>query len=145
MDEKKVSMIVLVFIFMVAIPSTIFLFSDSMSSGDVVIGGLPRQQTNYGDDPAPYSYEKRGVEVPIYNDQGVAVRYERRGATETARHLDRPSYEGTYSAMKSGCPPGCVNVMPSEAMDFKEKGYTIIKHALDPDKWACKCVQQSSI
>ena len=145
MDDKKFSMIILIFVFIVAIPSTIFLFSDAMSTGEVVIGGLPKDITNYGHDPAPYSYQKRGVEVPIYNEQGVVVRYERRAPTPTAEYLDRPAYEGTYSAMKmgGGCPAGCIRIKREEAQTFKNQGYIVQYMGDSVGGFACKCAKSS--
>ena len=117
MNEKNFSLIVIAFVFAIAIPSTLYLFSDNMGTGDVIITGLPKQQTNYGDDPAPYSWRNEGILVPIY-EGGQVVRYERQTPNRVGRELDRPDWYGTYSYMKSGCPPGCVNVKKNEVREL---------------------------
>ncbi len=130
MDEKKLSIIVLVFVFMVAIPSTIFLFSDTMSAGEVA-WAVPHQQTNFANDPTPYR-TGRGVTVQerigeIYNTPEVP---------------NRVAYNQTYSAMRiESCPYGCVRIGNIiHARNLEELGRDILYiENKQGQKVACDC------
>ena len=128
MDEKKFSLVVLVLIFMVAVPSIIFLFSGSGSTGQSVDelvlapGGMayPYQKTfQYG--------PETGVEVPIYDAQGNLVRYEKRVHTKTGQKKYRPYYEQTYTGERQrGCPPGYHKINQNKARAYESMGREVI-------------------
>ncbi len=141
MDEKKFSMIILVFVFMVAIPSMVYLFSDAMtgqayvaSKKLTVFESMPKFQTNYGLDPNPYR-TGRGVSV----QQRIGEIY------KTAEVPDRVFYDQTYSAMKiENCPYGCTQIKDlTVARDYQELGRDIIYgENAQGQKVACACSRE---
>ena len=128
-------MIVLAFIFAVAIPSTVFLFSNNFGTGAMNTGGLPKL---YGgaiwQDPTPYSYEYRGPEKPfIYAGTEVDF-YEK--AYPTQIPFEQPAYgfipdrplntEQIYSYKQQfDCPPGYRHIQKSLVSMYKTHGYDI--------------------
>ena len=123
MEDKKFSLVVLVLIFMVAVPSIIFLSSGSDNTGqasqDLVLGyggvAYPYQKT--------YQYgPETGVEVPIYDAQGNFVRYEKRVHTKTGQAIFRPYYGQTYTGEKEGCPQGYYRINDNQAAAYKSMG-----------------------
>ncbi len=137
MDDKRFSMIILVFVFIVAIPSAIFIFSDSMSSGSAVIEGMPKYLTNYDQNPSPYSHEGRGVLVPIYDADGNFLKYDQRAGSQRSQTLNRPGVEGTYYGLrKEGkCPIGCVKLRTGSARDTESS------YVMDFNGYLCRCIK----
>ena len=135
MKEKKFSMIVLAFIFAVAIPSTIFLFSDTFSTGAVNTGGIPKL---YGgaiyQDPTPYSYEFRGPAAPFIYAGTEVDYYEKKYPTQVP--FEQPAYgfipdrpletEQIYTYKKQfGCPAGYRHIAAGHVEMYKTHGYDI--------------------
>lgn len=145
MDEKKFSFIVLAFIFAVAIPSTVFLFSDN-NTGAFNSYGAPKV---YGgaiwNDPQPYSYEFRGPESPfIYAGTEVdyyqkkyptQLPYQKRSGYEFSP--DRPLYndEEIYTPLKQeGCPSGYRKV-PADQVEWQSQLGKVIEKFGDTYCW----------
>jgi len=126
MDDKNFSLVVLAFIFMVAVPSMIFLFSGSGSTGQVSSDELV---LGYGDIAYPYQKtfqlgpESRGVDVPIYDEDGNLVSYEKRIHTKTGQKKYQPYYEETFAGQKQrGCPPGYHKITQNKAAAYAAMG-----------------------
>ena len=129
MDDKKFSLFVLVFVFVVAVPSMVFLFSGNGGST-----GEASQELVLGPGGIAYPYQKTyqygpqtGVEIPIYDDKGNFVRYEKRVHTKTGQAIFRPYYEQTYSGEKSGCPEGYYRISYNEAAAYNSMGKKVEK------------------
>lgn len=131
MDDKKFSLIVLAFVFVVAVPSMIFLFSDNSGS----TGQVGYQSLYLNPEGMAYAYQKNfqygprdGVDVPIYDEQGNVVRYEKKMRTETGMKVWAPSYEQTYSGQKQwGCPEGYLKLTEKMASSYRSMGRNVEK------------------
>ena len=130
MDEKKFSIVVLAFFFIVAVPGLIFIFSDfsnttGEASQELVLGpgdiAYPYQKT------FQYGPEARGVDVPIYDELGNLIGYEKRVRTKTGQKKYQPYYEETYTGERQrGCPPGYHKVNQNKARAYEAMGREIV-------------------
>ena len=129
MHEKKFSMIILAFIFLVAIPSTVFLFSDLMSTGEFAYS-VPKQQTNFANDPTP---DRTG--------RGVTVQERIGEIYKTPEVPDRAPIEDIYSYRKAGCPLDCAHIGDLIfARDLEQMGRNIIYFKTNDNlNLACEC------
>ena len=110
MDEKKFSIFVLVFIFLVAIPGAFFLFSDSSITGQAISEPI-------------YSWVYNGREVHVYPDRVVAFDF--RPELGTGFHYSsRPIIEKRFGK-KMGCPKDCYSVRYEDVQDFQNLGFRI--------------------
>ena len=128
-------MIVLAFIFAVAIPSTVFLFSNSFGTGAFNAYGA---QKLYGgaiyQDPTPYSYEYRGPAAPFMYAGTEVDFYEKKYPTQVP--FEQPGYEFipdrpldtkqiyTYK-QQFDCPSGYRHIQKSLVEMYKTHGYNI--------------------
>ena len=137
MEEKKFSLIILAFIFAVAIPSTIFLFSDTFSAGAYSAYNVPKIYTNLGGDPAPYSYLERGPAAPFIYAGTEVDYYEKKYPTQIPFEKpgydfspDRPLYdtEQIYTPLKQeGCPASYRKIPADQVAWQKQMGRVIEK------------------
>ena len=111
MDDKKFSIFVLVFIFLVAIPSTIFLFSGS---------GITGQASNEG---VLYSWVYDGKEVYVYPNKVIAYNVENPFGTGFY-YSSRPVIEKRFDK-KMGCPESCYSVRYEDVQDLQNMGFRI--------------------
>ena len=113
MNEKNVSILIFVFVLLVAIPGTVFLFSE-------------RSTMTGGPQYAPIYEGSRGVDIPIYEGKEV-VGFEKRGHTAAGRAYEPGFYE-TYSAqMNMDCPPGYLSLTQRQATNYIKAGKNIEK------------------
>ena len=126
MEEKKFSLIVMAFVFIVAVPSMVFLFSDTFNAtGEAQLYISPQGMA--------YAYQKdfqygprEGVDVPLYDAQGNLISYEKRVHTKTGQKKRQPYYEETYTGMKQkGCPPGYFKLNQNKAAQYESMGRNV--------------------
>ncbi len=145
MEEKHFSMIVISFVFVVAIVSAVFMFSGGTSTANVVhrqlyFEGMSPSYANYDNNPQPYAAldywgnAQRGAKAGFFNDETTVVEYTgRTQATKTAFNNifdSKPNYrayEDTESGIRSGCPVGYRNIECSLMKMNQERGYIIDK------------------
>ena len=127
MEEKKFSMIVLAFIFMVAIPSIIFIFSNNAgNTANVAMQPYPeRIQYEYGgmvESPEYYqNYQDKirgGKLVPIYGADGLAT-YTQADVTPSSER-SRYNVANSPSALQSGCPAHCVKISSAKSAQARQ-------------------------
>ncbi len=138
MEEKKFSMIVLAFIFMVAIPSIIFLFSNNAgNTGNAVMQqDLYPAKIQYAYDgmvTPPEDYQnyqdliRKGKQVAIYDDAGIA-HYVIADATASSER-SRYNVDNSYTALKNqDCPIYCFRVSSVNAANaYASSGQSVIQ------------------
>jgi hypothetical protein len=139
MDEKKMSLIILAFIFVVAVPGIIFMFSDSNNVtgqfGRKLVLDSSGRAYDYVKEGNIYNYQRAypyrqdaGVQVPIYDEDGRFLRYEFRSHTETSKLRYKPAFEDTYSAMRNlDCPKGYLVLSEKKASEYEAIGRSVLK------------------
>jgi len=125
MNEKNFSMVVMAFVFVVAIPSVVFLFSDSFNS-------TGEAQLHISPQGVAYAYQKEfqygpdnGVKVPIYDENGNVIYHEEQVRTD--QKSATPYYSETFTGMRQGCPQGYMALNYNEASQYISKGRHVLK------------------
>jgi|GEM_PF-2636822 len=133
MNEKSFSMIILAFIFAVAIPGVIFLFSDTFTTGAYSSYNNPNIYSNMKGNPTPYSYAERGTPAPFLHSGSDVNYFEKKYPNQVPFQKkgydfspDRPLYgKDIYTPLKQGCPAGYRRI-PADQADWQAKmGRTI--------------------
>ena len=109
MNEKKTTLIVLLFVFIVAIPSTIFLFSDGSVTGKYFEGPL-------------YTWEYGGKQVMVYPN--VILAYTIKNNYGTGFYYDSPVFQARLDK-RMGCPRNCWSVRYEDVRNFERLGLRI--------------------
>jgi len=110
MDDKNFSLVVLMFIFMVAVPSMIFLVSDSSVTG---------QASN---DNVLYSWVYDGKEVFVYPYKIVV--YDFANPHGTGFHYDTPIFQVNLDK-RMGCPKDCYSIRHEDVQNLQKAGFRI--------------------
>ncbi|RLE47434.1 hypothetical protein DRJ25_02425 [Candidatus Woesearchaeota archaeon] len=122
MDEKKTVLIVLFLIFLVAVPSIVFLFSDNALTGNYFEGPL-------------YTWEYGGNHVMVYPDRILAYRIN----GQTGFYYDSPVFQARLNN-RAGCPLDCWSVGYDKVRDFQRLGLSVDFYG--SGSYACFCPEQ---
>ena len=110
MDDKKFSMIVLTFIFIVAVPSLVFLFSNNDATANVSADG------------SVDSWIHNGNKVLIYPNKVIA--FDLKNRYGTGFYYDSPVFS-VRLGNSAGCPRECYSIRHEDVKNFQKYGFRI--------------------